>query len=98
MLNMIHLHRINLLFGITNHEVRVNVKPIYIEANVIFLSDLRFDISNTLSFTKENGLCDSNFLMWTGVRCTVPRDLRASAVNRSRIRTLQFQIGDKIII
>ena len=56
------------------------------------------DISNTLSFTlaKENGLHDSNFLTWTGVRCAIPRDLRARAVNRNRIRTLQFQIGDKL--
>ena len=85
-----------------NHEVRVNDKPIYypnyIKANIIFSSDLRFDISNTLSFTlaKENGLHDSNFLTWTGVRCAIPRDLRVCPVNGNRIRTLQFQIGDKL--
>ena len=85
-----------------NHEVRVNDKPIYypnyIKANIIFSSDLRFDISNTVSFTlaKENGLHDSNFLTWTGVRCAIPRDLRVCPVNGNRIRTLQFQIGDKI--
>ena len=43
-----------------------------------------------------NGLKDSNFLIWTGVRSAVPQQLRIRGrqVNRDRIAALQFQIGD----
>ena len=65
-----------------NHNIRVNGKPIlydnYISANIVLLSDLKFDLSSTESFNfaKHNGLKDSNFLTWTGVRCAVPSHLR----------------------
>ena len=86
-----------------NHNIRVNGKPIfynnYNSANIVLLSDLKFDLSNTESFNlaKQNGLKDSNFLTWTGVRCAVPSHLkiRSREVNKDHVRSLQFKIGDK---
>ena len=60
-----------------NLNIRINGKPIfynyYNSANIVLLSDLKFDLGNTESFilAKHNGLKDSNFLTWTGVRCPV---------------------------
>ena len=72
----------------------------YNSANIVLLSDLKFDLSNTESFNlaKHNGLKDSNFLTWTGARCAVPSHLRIRSreVNRDHVRSLQFKIGDKI--
>ena len=87
-----------------NHNIRVNGKPIfynnYNSANIVLLSDLKFDLNNTESFNlaKRNGLKDSNFLTWTGVRCAVPSHLRIRSreVNKDHVRSLQFKIGDKI--
>ena len=51
-----------------NQNIRVNGKPIfynnYNSANIVLLSDLKFDLCNTESFNlaKHNGLKDSNFL------------------------------------
>ena len=86
-----------------NHNIRVNGKPIfynnYNSANIVLLSGLKFDLSNTESFNlaKHNGLKDSNFLTWSGVRCAVPSHLkiRSREVNRDQVRSLQFKIGDK---
>ena len=56
-------------------------------------------MSTTESFNlaKYNGLKDSNFLTWTGVRCAVPSHLkiRSREVNKNHVRSLQFKIGDK---
>ena len=87
-----------------NHNIRVNGKPLfyynYNSANIILLSDLKFDLSNTESFNlaKRNGLKDSNFLTWTGVRCAVPSHLRIRCheIKKDHVRSLQFKIGDKI--
>ena len=88
-----------------NHNIRVNGKRIfynnYNSANIILLSDLKFDLSNKESFNlaKHNGLKDSfTFcLTWTGVRCTVPLHLRIRSreVNKDLVRSLQFKIGVK---
>ena len=47
---------------------------------------------------QNNGLKDSNFLIWTGIRCAVPSHLRIRSreVNRDHVRSLQFKIGDRI--
>ena len=83
-----------------NHNIRVNGKPIfynnYNSANIVLLSDLKFDLSNTESFNpaKQNGLKDSNFLTWTGltgVLCAVPSHLRIRSreVNKAgQVRSL----------
>ena len=87
-----------------NHDIRMSGKPVfynnYNSANIVlFRSDLKFDLSNTESFNlaKHNGLKDSNFLTWTGVRCAVPSHLklRSREVNKDHVRSLQFKIGDK---
>lgn len=72
----------------------------YMKANTIFLSDLTFDLDAITSFkyylAKLNGLRDSNFLTWTGVRCALSSHLKGYTVNRNCIKTLQRKIGDKI--
>ena len=82
-----------------NHNIRVNGKPIFYNnyngTNIVLFSDLKFDLSNTESFNlaKQNGLRDSNFLTWTGVRCAVPSHLRIRSreVNRDHVRSLPMQ-------
>ena len=51
----------------------------------------------SFNLAKHNGLKDSNFLTWTGVRCAVPSHLkfRSREVNKDHVRSLQFKIGDK---
>ena len=79
-----------------NHNIRVNGQPIfynnYNSANIVLLSDLKFDLSNTESFNlaKQNGLRDSNFLTWTGVRCAVPSHLSRPSDRVRRCGTAQF--------
>ena len=92
--------RISIIWN--NCKIRVNGKPIYYHnyksSNIVLLSDLRFDLNNIQSFdlARLNGLKDSNFLIWTGVRSAVPKQprIRSREVNRDRIAALQFQIGD----
>ena len=86
-----------------NQNIRVNGKPIFYNnyniANIVPLSDLKFDLSNTESFNlaKQNDLKDSSFLTWAGVRCAVPSHLRIRSceVNKDHLRSLQFKIGEK---
>ena len=63
------------------------------------MSDLKFGLSNTQSFSpaKQNGFKDSNFLTWTGVRCAVSSHLRIRSreVNKDHVRSLQLEIGHK---
>ena len=92
-----------------NHNIRVNGKHIfysnYNRENIVLLSDVKFDLSNTESFNlaKRNGLKDSNFLTWTGVRCAVPSHLRirsrkvmhlSLASPRGRPRADEGEYGD----
>jgi len=86
-----------------NHNIRINGKRIfynnYDSENIVLLSNLKFDLNKTESFNlaKHNGLKDSNFLTWTGVHCAVPSHLkiRSREVNKDRVRSLQFKIGNK---
>ena len=67
----------------------------YKSSNIVLLSDLKFDLSNIKSFdlARLNGLKDSNFLIWTGVRSAVPKQLRIRGrkVNRDRIQHYNFK-------
>jgi len=84
-----------------NCNIRINDTPIYyhsyLKAGVIFVSDLMFSLSNIESFSiaKQNGLIGSNYLTWSGARCSIPKQLRNLHVNGNVLRTLEFTYGNK---
>ena len=55
----------------------------YFDNGIIFTKDLLFDMTNTDSFRamKEQGLTNSHFLVWTGLRQSVPSKLRNNIHN-----------------
>ena len=63
---------------LNNHKIRVNGKPIfynnYNSANIVLLSDLKFDLRNTesLNLAKHNGFkrFPLYHLDWCSLRCT----------------------------
>ena len=77
----------SIIWNNCNIHVRINGTPIYyhsyVKAGVIFVSDVMFSLSNIESFSiaKQNGLIGSNYLTWSGVRCSVPKQLRNLHVN-----------------
>ena len=57
-----------------NHNIRVNGKPLfynnYNSANIVLLSDLKFDLSNTESFNlamAQNGFCFKDIYLLAGI-------------------------------
>ena len=66
-------------------------------AGVIFISDLMYSRNNVESFNiaKDKGLMGSNYLMWTAVRCAVPKYLRNLTVERNVLNTLELKCGNK---
>ena len=45
---------------------------------------------------KRKGLKHSNFLVWTGIRQAIPLDLKRIEVNENKLRSLEFQCGEKV--
>ena len=62
-----------------NKDIRVDNKPIfykkYVDCGIVYLNDLLFSLDNIRSFEylKNVGL-DSNFLTWSALRLSVPKD------------------------
>ena len=60
-----------------NFNIRIDGEPIcyhkYMNAGVIFISDLIYSRNNVESFNiaKDRGLTGSNYLTWSAVRCSV---------------------------
>jgi len=69
----------------------------YINAGIIFISDLMFSRDNIESFNiaKDKGLIGSNYLAWSAVRCSVPKYLRTLIVDRNILNTLEVKCGNK---
>ena len=73
-----------------NKEIRVDNKPVLYEKNfekdVIFVNDLLFGIDTTNSFTiVSNKISKINYLLWAGLRHSVPTNLKTSNCLRSEI-------------
>ena len=79
----------NIFCGITK-EIRVDNKPVFyekiFEKDVIFVNDLLFEIDTTNSFTiVSNKISKINYLLWAGLRHSVPTNLKTSNCLRSEI-------------
>ena len=63
----------------------------YFDNGVIFTKDLLYATTNTQSFRKmkEQGLTNSNFLVWTGLRPSVPSKLRVNICNFKTLINLE---------
>ena len=63
----------------------------YFDNGVIFTKDLLYDKTNTESFRimKEQGLTNSTFLVWTGLRQSVPSKLRVNIQNFKTVIDLE---------
>ena len=64
-----------------NHEKRINNKTVfyktYSTSGINYVSDLHFNLNNIESFNMiTNTISKTNFLIWTGLRHSVPFDLR----------------------
>ena len=71
----------NTLFGMTRQEIRINNKPVfykkYFHYGIRTTRDLRFDLNNIDSYKLvEKHLEKTNFLEWTGLRHSIPPNLR----------------------
>ena len=70
-----------------NKEIKVGGKSVfykyYFNMNIKYTNDLLFDKSNIDSFNvlRSQGLTESNFLEWTGLRQSVPLNLRVTLPN-----------------
>ena len=84
-----------------NCNIKIDGKPIcyhnYMNAGVIFISDLMYSRNNVESFNiaKDKGLIGSNYLTWSAVRCSVPKHLRNLIVDRNVSNTLELKCGNK---
>ena len=68
-----------------NKEIRVNNKPVFYEKYATFgihcVNDLLLHLDNVQSFNKAaRNIVRNNILMWTGLRHSVPPDLRHTNV------------------
>ena len=63
----------------------------YFDNGVSFTKHLLYDKTNTDSFRvmKEQGLTNSNFLVWTGLRQSVPSKLRVNIQNFKTVNDLE---------
>ena len=63
-----------------NQEIRVNNKPVFYEKyafGIHCVNDLVLDLDNVQSFHRAaRNITRNNILMWTGLRLSVPSDLR----------------------
>ena len=75
-----------------NKEIRVDNKPFFylkkkklFEQDVIFVNDLLFELDTTNSFTiVSNKISKISYLIWAGLRHSVPTDLKESNCLRSQ--------------
>jgi len=79
----------------SNKEILIEGKTVfyrhYFDNRVTFTQDLLYDMSNIESFKviKEQGLTNSNFLVWTGLRQSVPLKLRVNTQNFNTVIDLE---------
>lgn len=67
----------------------------YFESGVVFVHDLLLHLNNTDSFKIiENKIYKTNFLIWTGLRHSVPKYLKES--NVQLIPLCSFIIEDSV--
>ena len=83
-----------------NCNIRIDGEPIrynnYMNAGVIFISDLIYSRNNIESFNiaKDKGLTGSNYLTWSAFRCSVPKYLRNLTVDRNVVNRLEIKCGN----
>ena len=73
-----------------NKEIRVDNKPVFykklFEQDVIFVNDLLFELDSTIFFTiVSKKISKINYLIWAGLRHSVPKHLKNSNYLRSEI-------------
>ena len=81
---------INIFCGITKRYVLIislfSIKKKLFEQDVIFVNDLLFELDTTNSFTiVSNKISKINYLIWEGLRHSVPKHLKNSNCLRSEI-------------
>ena len=79
---------VNIFCGITKRYVLIisqcSLKKIF-EQDVIFVNDLLFELDTTNSFTiVSNKISKISYLIWAGLRHSVPTDLKESNCLRSQ--------------
>ena len=80
----------NIFCGITKRYVLIislfSMKKKLFEQDVIFVNDLLFELDTTNSFTiVSNKISKTNYLIWAGLRHSVPKHLKNSNCLRSEI-------------
>ena len=81
---------VNIFCGITKRYVLIislfSIKKKLFEQDVIFVNDLLFELDTTNSFTiVSNKISKINYLIWAGLRHSVPKHLKNSNCLRSEI-------------
>ena len=82
-----HIHKYILW---NNKEIRIDGKSVvykhFFDNNIIYTTQLLYEMTNIESFNvvRDSGLSNSNFLVWTGLRQSVPLRLRVHVPNFER--------------
>jgi len=78
-----------------NKEIKIDCKSVfykhYFNMNIKYTNDMLFDKSNIESFNvfRSEGLTRCNFLVWTGLRQSIPLKLRVNIPNFKAILDLE---------
>ena len=78
-----------------NKEIRIDGKSVFYKHffnnNIIYTTHLLYEMTNIESFNvvRDAGLKNSNFLVWTGLRQSVPLKLRVQVPNFENILDLK---------
>ena len=78
-----------------NKEIRIDGKSVFykhfFDNNIIYTTQLLYEMTNIESFNvvRDSGLNNSNFLVWTGLRQSVPLRLRVHVPNFENILDLE---------
>jgi len=83
-----------------NKDILIEDKTVfyrhYFNNGVIFTKNLLFNKTNTKSFNemKKRGLTNTNFLVWTGLRQSVPPNLRSNIPDFEEVIDIQNYMKD----
>ena len=78
-----------------NKEIRIDGKSVFykhfFDNNIIYTTHLLYEMTNIESFNvvRDAGLTNSNFLAWTGLRQSVPLNLRLRMPNFENVFNLE---------
>ena len=84
-----------------NKEIRVDNKPVFykrfFDSDIYTINDLLFDLTNSESFNVVvNKIKKLNFITWTGLRLSIPSNLKGKNLNGLSVEDPSFNYNGKL--